>query len=202
MIATNQPKPAPTQPGVIEPVRERWSPRAYSDREVSGTDLELLMDAARWAASSYNEQPWRFVILRKGGPGYDKLFQTLVEFNQLWAGAAPVLMLTVTKKTFSHNGEVNRHAQHDAGQALAHILLQAAALGMAGHAMAGFDHKKAEAELGIPEDFEAIAVVTIGYAGAPELLPERMRKGELAPRVRKAISEIAFGSNWGTAAGF
>ncbi|MDQ2843077.1 MAG: nitroreductase family protein [Acidobacteriota bacterium] len=170
--------------------RDRWSPRSFSDRPVKDEDLKTILEAARWAASSYNEQPWRFVVARKSdGPLYGKLLSILVPFNQAWAKTAPVLVITAAKRLFSHNGTLNLHAQHDAGAALAHILLQATDLGLHAHAMAGIDRAKARQELAIPEDYEPVGAVAIGYLGTVEQ--------PSATRERKALSEIAFNGHWG-----
>ncbi len=111
---------------------------------------------------------------------------------------APVLIITVAKRNFSHNNQPNRHARHDAGAALAHILLEAAALGLHAHGMAGFDAEKARESLGIPEDYEPVAAVALGYLGAVDRLPESYRQAELAPRVRKPLDELTFGGHWDT----
>ena len=127
-------KAAQTSQPVHELIGSRWSPRAFSDREVSSEQLITLLEAARWAPSSYNEQPWRFIVARKSDPEtYSKLFGTLMELNQLWARQAPVLLLTLGKKTFSHNGTTNPYALHDAGMALSNLALQATAQGLSVH---------------------------------------------------------------------
>ena len=192
-------KYADTLPGVDELFRARWSPRSFSSREVSEEDLAAILDAARWAASSYNEQPWRFVVATKADPAaYDALLSILVPFNQDWAKSAPVLILTAALKNFSHNGKPNHHALHDTGAALAHMMLQATALGMQAHAMAGFDHAKAYATLGIPAEIDLGAAVAIGYLASPDLLPnDQMKQQELAARARKPLSELAFDGRWG-----
>jgi nitroreductase len=195
-------KLAPTEPGVHDLIAARWSPRSFSDREVSPNDLKILFDAARWAASSYNEQPWRFLMATKSDPApYQKLLSVLVEFNQGWAKTAPVLFIMAAKKTFTQNGTPNRFALHDAGQALANLFLQATALGLHAHGMAGFDEEKARTELHIPDDYDLGAAVAVGYLGTPEDLPQQYRGAETAPRQRKPISEIVFGADWNSAPG-
>ncbi len=184
-------------PDVHELFHARWSPRSFSDRPVSDADLKAILEAGRWAASSYNEQPWRFLVARKSdGPLYDKLLSVLVPFNQAWAKFAPVLILIVTKREFTHNGSPNAYAVHDAGAALAHIALQATALGLHVHGMAGIDRDKARHELGIPDNFEFGAAAALGYLGSPDQLPENYMKQELAARTRKPLSEIAFNGSW------
>jgi nitroreductase len=190
-------KRADTDSAVHDLIRTRWSPRAFSSRDVSDADLRAILEAGRWAASSYNEQPWRFFVARKSDPaGFNRLLQTLVPANQAWASSAPVLIIMAAKRTFSHNGSANYYALHDAGQALAHVMLQATALGLHAHAMAGFDRDKARKEIGIPDDYDLGAAVALGYLGNPDQLSEQMRKAELAKRQRKSLAEIAFGSRW------
>jgi nitroreductase len=190
-------KLADTLPGVHDLIASRWSPRSFSSREISSEDLQILFDAARWAASSNNEQPWRFLVATKSDPAaFQKLLNILVEFNQGWAKTAPVLIIMAAKKTFSGNGSPNRFALHDAGQALANLALEATALGLHAHAMAGLDLEKARQELQIPDDYEVGAAVAVGYLDAPEKLPEPYRQRETAPRQRKPLQEVVFGAAW------
>lgn len=184
-------------------IRRRWSPRSFSDRAVADQDLKLIFEAASWAASSYNEQPWRFIVAKKSdGPAYEKVLQILAPFNQTWAKSAPVLVITVAKRTFTHNGTPNKHALHDAGAALAYLALQATALGLHVHGMAGFDAEKAMNDLHIPADYEPVAAAAIGYVGLPDDLPEPYRERERAPRQRKPISELVFRDSWDQPANF
>ena len=188
-------KHAPTEAGVDESIRRRWSPRAFADKEVSSDTLKAIFEAARWAASSSNEQPWRFLVGRRGDETYEKIFNSLVEFNQSWAKSAPVLMLSVAKKTFTAKGNPNRTALHDTGAATANLTLQATASGLHTHSMAGFDSDQVRASFAIPSDYEIGAVTAIGYFGDPATLPEHLLKIEVAPRQRKALEEIVF-SDW------
>jgi nitroreductase len=194
-------KHAPGVPGVLEIILQRWSPRAFSDKAVSPDDLKRIFEAARWAASSFNEQPWRFFLGYRGDPTYQKIFDSLMEFNQAWTKAAPVLILSVAKGTFSHNDSPNRFALHDTGAATANLALQATALGLHAHSMAGLDPKKARAAFDIPPDYEIGSVTAVGYLGDPSELPDQFREKELALRVRKPLPEIVL-SNWGTPAKF
>jgi nitroreductase len=194
-------KHAPAVDGVQELFLRRWSPRAFAAKPVSREDLRTLFEAARWSASSYNEQPWRFLVGVKGDATYQKIYDALVEFNQQWAGHAPVLILSAARKQFSHNGAPNQYALYDTGAATALLMLQATHLGLHAHSMAGFDHAKARAAFGIPENFEVGAVTAVGYLGDPEMLPEGMREQEKAPRGRKPVEEIVF-SAWETPAAF
>jgi nitroreductase len=191
-------KLAETLPEVHELIRARWSPRAFSNRDVSDHDLKTIFEAARWAASSYNEQPWRFLVARKSDPAaFQKVLGVLLPFNQAWVKNAPVLFIMATKRTFSHNGGLNLYALHDAGQALAHVFLQATALGLHAHGMAGFDRDRARTELNIPDDYDLGAAVALGYLGSPDQLPDQQRQQEVAKRQRKPLGEIVFGAEFG-----
>jgi nitroreductase len=192
-------KHAPGVEGMVHHILHRWSPRAYADRDVPLEDLKKGFEAARWAASSYNEQPWRFLVGWRGDATYKKIFDSLVPFNQSWAKSAPVLILSVASKHFAHNGEVNRHSWHDTGAAMANFGVQITALGLHSHSMAGFDHEKAQTAFHIPDEFETVAVTAVGYLGDPESLPEGPRKSEVAPRQRKDLKEFVF-SEWDNAA--
>jgi len=177
----------------------RWSPRAFSEKPVSDADLKTILTAAGWAASSSNEQPWRFLVGRRGSETYDKIFDTLVQFNQDWVKTCSLLVLTVAKKTFSPQpgkpgGNPNAYALHDTGAASANMCLQAIALGIHTHGMAGFDRDQARANFSIPDEYEIGAVWAIGYLGEPEALPEHLKKMETAPRQRKPLAEYVFES--------
>ena len=188
-------KHAPAIEGVPEVILQRWSPRAFSDKQVSNEDLKKVFEAARWAASSYNEQPWRFFVGRKGDVTYKKIFDALIEFNQAWTKSAPVLILSIGKKTFAHNNAPNHYALHDTGAATAYLGLGATALGLHTHSMAGFDNDKARAAFQIPEDYAIGAVTALGYFGNPDALPEQLRTMEEAPRTRKPVDEFVF-ADW------
>lgn len=184
-------------PGVHELIRARWSPRSFGDRAVSNGDLKTILEAARWTASSNNEQPWRFVVARKSdGAAYEKLLKLLVPSNQTWAQTAPVLIITAAKLEFTESGKPNLHAWHDTGAALAQIFLQATALGLHAHGMAGFDRERAQKELGIPTGYTPVAAVAIGYLAPADALPEPYRTRERSARTRKPLSELAFDGEW------
>jgi nitroreductase len=193
-------KHAETNFEVIPQIRNRWSPRAFLEKSISREQVNILLEAARWSASCFNEQPWRFVVaFKEDKAGFEKMLAVLVEKNQAWAKAAPVLMVSFAKKTFAHNGKPNKHGLHDTGAAACALALQAASMGMQIHQMAGFDGDKARAAYGVPDDFEPAAAIAIGYPAPANAAPEEFRKGELAPRVRKGVKEIAFEGKWGEA---
>jgi len=194
-------KHAPAIEGIPEVILRRWSPRAFAEREISASHLEKLFVAASWAASSFNEQPWRFFLGRRGDETYKKIFDSLVEFNQGWAKSAPVLVLSIGKMVFSHNDSPNAFGVHDTGAATAYLALEATALGFHTHSMAGFNKDKARSSFGIPPEYEMGAVTAVGYLGDPSSLPEQYQKGELAPRTRKPVTEFVF-SEWGRPATF
>lgn len=185
-------KHAPAIAGVDENILRRWSPRAFADRDVSTDDLKKIFEAARWAASSFNEQPWRFLIGHRSDATYEKIAAALLEFNQTWAKQAPVLILSVAKKTFTQNGKPNDYSIHDTGAATAYLSLQATELGLHTHSMAGFDKEKARELFHIPDDYAIGAVTALGYLGDPDTLSEHLRQVELSPRTRKPLSEIVF----------
>ena len=174
----------------------RWSPRAFADKPVSDADLASIFSAASWAASSYNEQPWRYLVGRKGDEAWNKIFQALLPFNQGWAKSAPVLYAGLAKKTFSHNQAPNGVAVHDLGAASANASLQAGALGLHTHGIGGFDREGLSKAFSVPEDFEPVACWTLGYLGDPESLPENFKATERQPRTRKSLAEVVF-KEWG-----
>ena len=193
-------KTAPTSKDVLSVIRHRWSPRSFSDREVSAQDLKTIFEGARWAASSSNEQPWRFLVGRRGSDTYQKIFNLLGEYNQAWAGSAPVLILGVTKTTFSRGGAPNYHALYDLGAAAATLCYQATGLGIFTHQMGGYDHDAARRAFDIPDDFVPGAVIALGYQGEPSLIKlEGQLKSETTPRQRRPLEETVF-SGWGEAA--
>lgn len=193
-------KLAPAVEGVLPVFHERWSPRSFAEREVSPAELRKIFEAARWAASSYNEQPWRFLVGTRGSETYQKIYGSLGGFNREWAVTAPVLILGTASTRFRHNGETNTFAVYDLGAAAAYMVLQAAAQGLTAHQMAGYDQGVARQELEIPEVYALGSVIALGYQGEPTALTNgRLVEMEMAPRQRKPLSEIVF-SAWGKAA--
>jgi nitroreductase len=194
---------ADTSVPIHEILSERWSPRAFDSRPVEPEKLRTLFEAARWAASSYNAQPWYFIVApNDDAESYRKVLESFHEFNQNWAKNAPVVGLSVARMNFEHNGELNRHAFHDVGQAAANLAAQASALGLQVHQMAGILPEKARELFAIPPGYEAVAGFALGYPGAPESLPQHLKERELAPRARKPLASFVFSGKWGDAAGF
>jgi len=190
-------KEAPPVDGVLPIFHQRWSARSFEARDVSAADLKKVFEAARWAASANNEQPWRFIVGASGSATHAKIFESLVGFNKTWAGSAPVLILGVAGSKFTHNGAANGYALYDLGAAASYLTLQAAGLGMTSHQMAGYDHEAARKALEIPEDYALGSVIALGYQGDPATLAsEQLIEREIAPRARRALSEFVF-SSWG-----
>ena len=189
-------KPADTQYPIHDLLRHRWSPRAFDDRPIEPEKLRSLFEAARWAPSSKNGQPWRFLVATKEDKtGYDRLFNCLVEANQKSSYRAPVLMLSVAQLRFE-DGSPNRHALHDVGMAAENLVLQGTALGLVAHQMAGFRIDQARADCKIPEGYEPVAMIAVGYPGDPALLSDRLRAREVQPRVRKPLTELVYSATW------
>ena len=185
-------KAGPAESGVLDIILKRWSPRSYADKPVPSSDLTKIFTAAGWAASSTNEQPWRFLVGKKGDETYAKILDALVDFNKTWAATAPVLILSVAKKTFTKNGNPNGYALHDVGAASATMSLQATALGLHTHGMGGLDKDKARKSFEIPEAFEVGAAWALGYLGDPDALPESYQAMEKAARTRNPLNEFVF----------
>jgi nitroreductase len=196
----------PKQVNPDHPIHEllvkRWSPYAFSDRPVAEEDLRALFEAARWTASSFNEQPWRYLVAtRKDPEEFGRLLSCLVEGNQPWAKSAPVLALGCVSLKFALNGKPNAAAVHDLGLASASLTLEATARGLFVHQMIGILPDRARELYRIPEDVQPKTGLAIGYAADPGALPEKYRERDLAPRPRKPLAEFVFGGEWGSASG-
>src|SRR5689334_12950829 len=191
-------KPATTDHQIEEILKQRWSPRAFSDRIVEREKLQSLFEAARWAASSFNEQPWSFIVATKEKPEeYAALLNCLMEKNQQWARLAPVLMVSVAKLNFDKNGKPNRHAFHDVGMAVSNLIVQATTFGLYVHQMAGFSVERVRETYRVPDGFEPVAAIAVGYPDDPNVLPEPFRQQEIAPRQREPIDSFVFEAKWG-----
>lgn len=168
----------------------RWSPRAMDGQAIDESQLMSLLEAARWAPSSYNEQEWRFLYAKRDTPHFEKFMGLLVEANQAWCTNAAVLGVVLSHTVFERNGKPNKVHTFDAGLAYENLALQGAAMGLVVHGMAGFDYDAARTELNVPDDYAVEAMFAIGNPAAPEVLPEPMREGE-QPSGRKPVGEIA-----------
>jgi nitroreductase len=183
--------------GVLPAFHERWSARSFDERQVSAEVLKKVFEAARWAASSTNEQPWRWVVGRHGDATWQKIYESLAENNRKWAHRVPVLMIGAALTRFSKNGAENRFVLYDLGAASSYLTLEAAELGLTTHQMGGFNQEAARKALGIPAEFAIGAVIALGYQGEPAALgDETLIERETTTRTRKPLGEIVF-SEWG-----
>ena len=202
-MSGEHPKIAQTDHEVHELIRRRWSPRAFdSSREVSRADLLRLFEAARWTPSSFNQQPWRFVVTdRTRTPDtFQALLAALTGRNPAWAASAPLLVLVAVQAVPSSSSDDNHHAWYDTGMAVANLTLQATAEGLSIRQMQGFDPDRARTACQVPEDFEPAVVMAIGYAGDPQgLSVDKHREAEQQPRARHPLSTFVFDGVWGRA---
>jgi nitroreductase len=177
----------------------RWSPRSFLPEELSDKELFSLFEAARWAPSSSNGQPWRFIFAKRNSQHWDGLFNLLVDFNKQWCTNASVLVVVLAKKTFEHNGQPIATRQFDAGAAWENLALQAVSAGLFTHAMAGFDYEKARKDLAVPDDYEVVAMIAIGKIGPKEKLSPELQTREV-PSTRKPLSELVMEGKFGNKA--
>jgi len=190
-------KKAATDHPILPVLAERWSPYGFEDRPVPAADLRSLFEAARWAASSYNEQPWNYLVATREDPReFGRLLSCLVESNQAWAKAASALVLGVVSLQFSKNNKDNRAAVHDLGLAAGNLVVEATARGLSVHQMIGILPDQARKIYQLPEHFEAWTAMAIGYKADPAKLPEPLKERDLAPRQRKPLSEFVFTGHW------
>jgi nitroreductase len=176
---------------IIDSIKNRYSTVLFSNKQVESEKLQLLIEAARWAPSAFNEQPWRFIIGSKDkDEEYEKLLDCLVDSNKHWAQHAPLLVLVAAKKVFSHNPNPNRSSLYDTGLAVSNLLSQATALNIFVHQMGGFSIEKAKREFAIPEEFEPIVIMAIGYKGDSEDFPEDLQIREKKVRIRKPLEDL------------
>lgn len=183
---------------VLDLIRQRWSPVVFSEDPVEPEKLHILFEAARWAPSCYNEQPWSFIL--GIGDTHEKVLSCLVAANQEWAQNAPVLGISIARLRFEKNQKDNRHAFHDVGLAMGLLCLQAVDIGLVVHQMAGFDPEKAKEVLQIPEGHEPVAAFAIGYIGDPSKAPEKQRRRDETPSGRRSQSFFLFEGRWGCVA--
>ena len=190
-------KPAKTNYDIHPLLKERWSPRSFTDQLVDKKSLQRIFEAARWTPSSSNDQPWRFILGIKGDKTWHMIMETLVEFNQKWAKLAPVLALSIGKKISDKNGKPSRTFTYDVGQSVAHITFQAMHEGLFVHQMGGFSAQKATEIFNIPEEYQAITAFAIGHKGQPELLEDNFAEMEKSERKRRPASDFVFSETFG-----
>jgi nitroreductase len=197
------PKHAAADPPIEPLLARRWSPYCFSERSVAEGDLRALFEAARWAPSSYNEQPWRWLVARREeDDAFGDLLSCLVEGNQAWARFAPVLALGVAMRNLARTGKPNRACLHDLGLAAGNLCAEATARGLLVHQMIGILPDRARELFAIPPDAEALTGLAIGYAGDGAGLPAALRERDRAPRSRRPLRELVFGRRWSEPAGF
>ena len=177
-------------------IKDRASTVAFSKTTLEPHILESIFEAARWAPSSYNEQPWRYIYARKGTVAFESILNNLVPQNHVWAKEAPVLIVAVLSKYIERNGRPNKYAWYDLGQSVANLSSQATATGLKMRQMGGFNSEKLSLAFDISEEFEPATVIAIGYPGNPDDLEPALKQRELGIRKRKALDEIVFKESW------
>jgi nitroreductase len=170
-------------------ILNRWSPRSMTGETLSDDDIMSLFEAARWAPSSYNNQPWKFIYAKRNTKHWDRFLNLLVEGNKIWAKNAALLVVVISRKNFEFNEKPAITHQFDAGSAWENLALEASSRGIVAHGMQGFDYKKAGVDLGIPPDFEIMAMIAIGKKGSTEILPPELQEKEKLTD-RKPLKEI------------
>lgn len=192
-------KVAVTDYPINDLLAKRWSPYGFDKRPISQEDFCSLLEAARWAASSYNEQPWSYIVATQDQTElFAKVLSCLVEPNQAWAKAAPVLLLCCTSLNFSRNGKPNAAASHDLGLAAGNLCLEATSRGLSVHQMIGILPDKAREVFAIPNGVQALTAMAIGYAADPANLPSEFKDRDTSARQRKPLADFVFGDSWGT----
>lgn len=186
------PRTADTAVAVHPLLAERWSPRSFDvAHTLSDEDLVSLLEAVRWAPSARNGQPWRFLVGRRGDATYKRIFDGLMEGNQLWAGSSSLLVVAVAA------GAEGDGAAYDTGLAVAQLAIQSQALGLHAHQMGGFHRDRMRTELGIPEDYRPVSVTAVGVLAPADLLPQELHDRETAARERRPLGETFFADGWG-----
>lgn len=185
------------KPDILYPVNQlisqRWSPRAFSSKAIPQSDVMSLFEACRWAASSMNEQPWRFIYAQKSNPeAWDNLLSLANEWNRSWSKTADLLILTIAKMQYDHKNYPNEHALYDLGLGLGNLSTQATSLGIFLHHMGGFDPERAIELYSIPEGYKPVSLIAAGYPGSIESIPEEIAKTEYEAQTRIPTEEFAF----------
>jgi len=183
-------KHAITQFPVLDLIKQRWSARSFSPREITTDEIHTILEAASWAASTNNEQPWEFYYALKGGVGFDTIWNCLMPGNQPWNIKAAGFIVTIARKTFAANEKPNAYAEHDLGLATSYLLLQASSMGIFTHPLAGIDKVKLIEFLHLSDNQSPLCVIALGYLDDAEKLEEPFKERELTPRSRKPLSEI------------
>jgi len=173
----------------------RWSPRSFDNKIIEKEKLMTIFESARWAGSAFNEQPWRFIIGFNGDKTFNKIFDTLIEFNQSWAKNASVLILNIYKTHYSHNNMLNKEAMYDLGQAVGTYCLEAVNQDLVTHQITGFDEDKANTEFQLGEDYSSMSITALGHLATPDDLPAELFKIELQNRMRKPLNSLVFTDN-------
>ena len=197
-MTQQHPKHATPDHPIHELIAHRWSPYAYAPRPVPEADLETCLEAARWAPSSYNDQPWTFLLARRQDEAeFETMLSCLLPGNQAWAKDAGALLLTVVRRRFAHNGNPNKAAEHDIGLAVGMLVVQATELGLHVHQMIGLDAEKARQTYGVPEGHDVLTAIAIGYADTSGERTDDLAARDAKARSRRALAESVFGGRWG-----
>ena len=191
-------KPASTGHPVHDLISARWSPYWFSQRSINASDLHSILEAARWAPSSYNEQPWAFIVAtRAQADEHARLVSCLIEGNRTWAQEAPVLMLGLVRRQFQGNGKDNVACEHDLGLAAATLTFEASARGISVHQMSGIEHQRIRSEYQLPEEVSPLTALALGYCATPDDVPQRYQERQQRERSRAPLSSFVFGGKWG-----
>lgn len=185
-----------TEFSILPLLTDRWSPHSFSNQMVEKEKLQRLFEAARWSASSFNEQPWYFIYTSKNSDEYQAFLEPIIEFNYNWAKTAPILLYAIAQLQFKKNGKQNPHALYDLGAAVNNLALQATEEGLVLRQMAGFDSQLAKSKLNVPQEYQVCTAIALGYHGNTDELPENFKKQDQAPRVRKKIETFVFKGEW------
>jgi nitroreductase len=189
-------KPAPASVEILDAIRQRWSPLAFDSAPIEPEKIAALFEAARWAPSSYNEQPWRYIYALKDDGEDRARLESLLAQDNAWAKDAGMLVISFARSTFARNGRENRHSLHDTGCATGYMFLQLESLGLIGHEMAGFDWMNSNRVLGVPEDFVPGCMMAIGEPGDVSTLSPNLQQRQKTERNRRHVSEFAYWGRW------
>ncbi len=190
-------EPAKTQQPVMELIAKRWSPKAFRLEIPKEAELISMFEAARWAPSCFNNQPWRYLVTTREDPeAFSRALACLTEKNASWVQNTPLLAFQIMRETFEYNGKPNPWSGFDCGLAMAQLILQAESMGWSVHVMAGFSRDRVREAFGVPEGFKPLVAFVIGIEGDPDTLPEDLKESEMEPRERKPLEEIVFSASW------